>query len=268
MSKKKKVTITITAITSLIVAGLIVIFCIYTPKLSDFVSGLIKKNSENTELKGLEQAESDGKNESLGNEQLPLGNPEKNEEADPGEKETEPAALEGVREIVFSGLQGHERLKSGDCIDIRIRYPNGEEYVIVKNLKVLLAECETEDLSQYESGSFRVFLSMTELSQLYLSSALYDIEKYEKTLIYPATICDRVKEAETTGNYRPCKDLLTEISEEGLLEQEEIDEIFLARERLENRLFIYSIGYMDKLENGVLEGGFLDDTNNGYWVYE
>ena len=95
-------------------------------------------------------------------------------------------------EIRSVSLQSH--LKNGDLIDVRIRYPDGEEYV------VLSKRC-CHELSQ-EEGKMTLFLTEEEI--LLLSSSMVDCLQMNGKLYTVRYLRDR-KEEPATITYLPSK---------------------------------------------------------------
>lgn len=80
---------------------------------------------------------------------------------------------EAVREVFVAEAEMAEHLQNGDRIDIRIRYGNAEDYIVLSD-KILV---------KGENGTGMV-LKLTEKEILMLSSAIADCRKYEKTRLY------------------------------------------------------------------------------------
>ena len=170
-----------------------------------------------------------------------------------------------AKEILLDCINLNDRLSDGTYADVRIRYPNGEEYTVVSGLRVIRLPDDSEN----------IYFCLTETELLYMSSARSDCEKYKGTYLYPAAAHDKPEESSKIGNYRPNRDVITLINEEKLLETEKADEIFLARERLEERLLhaysnsvVYDMTDFLAEINDKLPGGLQSDTTGGYWVYE
>lgn len=83
------------------------------------------------------------------------------------------AAEENVRDVFLSEAEIPDYMQSGDRIDVRIRYANAEDYI------VLADKC----LVKCESGKGMV-LQLTEEEILLLSSAIADDEQYSGTKLY------------------------------------------------------------------------------------
>lgn len=81
---------------------------------------------------------------------------------------------ESVREVFFTECKSTGMLEIGDRIDIRIRYSNAEDYLVLSD-KWLVA-CE-------ENG---MVLRLTEEEILWLASAISDYSEYRGTILYAA----------------------------------------------------------------------------------
>lgn len=83
------------------------------------------------------------------------------------------SAKGNVREFYLSAAEIPEHIQTGDRIDMRIRYNNAEEYVVLADKRVL------------DGGSGRgIVLSLTEEEILLVSSAIADCERYSNTKLY------------------------------------------------------------------------------------
>ena len=204
-----------------------------------------------------EDTEGDGEtaeDKAGGGLQIPLGNPE------PSDK----------RELLFKGLEENIRLYDGCLADIRIRYANGEEYTVLKSVKLVLEKEESpaegtagQEGTATEKPLYQIFSELNELEMLYLSSALTDCVLYTGTTLTPV-ILRGAPEEDSVGNYRPVREVLTLINEEGFLDTTEADVLFLARERLEERLLNSSVYYREAIKDALTNG--VSEQGAGYWL--
>ena len=169
---------------------------------------------------------------------------------------TSDAAGTFKREILFKNVETHERITDGCMADIMIRYANGEEYTVLKNVILYTGTTEEEEI--------HVFAELTTVELLYLSSARTDLVIYADTELYPVVNRNRTG-TDGVGNYRPVKDIITLINEEGFIPHERTDELFLARERLEERLLNSSVYYRQAIQD-ALQNGLYGETGSGYWL--
>lgn len=265
--KKKRLVISL-----LILICLVVLVCllIFFPTIPAKVSGLFKsvnvsKSNEKPEPTGTPSTDDSSEKSELRSQQ----------------EDTVPKSATGItgfpyvsdglvetdaKEIIFDCINLNDRLVDGVYADIRIRYPNGEEYTVIRQARVIRTSTDDKE---------NVYLCLTETESLYISSARADCEKYKGTYLYTAAGHVKPESAGCVGNYRPSKDVLTLINEEELMEKEKVDEVFLARERLEERLLhaysgsvVYDMNDFMAEINDKLPGGLQQDASGGYWVYE
>ncbi len=279
MRKNKKVIIWILSI--FLIVAVLVCSILFFPNVSEKVSGFLKIGKSNssdqkpgpseTPTKGPEDSR---KNDSSDNVSGTSGE-NRASETDNTDKGF-PYVSDGLvkkdaREVFYDCININDRLENGSYADIRIRFADGEDFCVLKNVRFIRETTGTEGSSSVKECTY---LCLTEIELLFLSSAQSDCEKYNGTYIYPATCHEKPDAASEPGNYRPSKEVLTLIDEEQLMEKNKIDEFFLARERFEDRLIHSSaegiIDYSQYLADadGKLPGGLQGDTDNGYWVYE
>lgn len=287
-------------ITSGIMAGflicIIVLFSIYTPNISDFVSGLtngthlIKSESspetdksENETVNGNNESNISNQTNTSVNNTNTVGATENNaggQALTNTSVESNPTGLlynnpggnivsiteinkvilnAGSHRVIIDGIEDYPGFQSGSFADIRIRFQNGEEYTVLEKTCLYLYK--------NEEGKIKIYVDLSETELLYISSACYDQSKYSGVRMYLAACLEEVDTASQLGNYRPSKDILTLINEEKLMDAAKADELYLARERLENRLILYSDDLIKEVEDDLLEGGLLGETTDGYWIY-
>lgn len=121
-------------------------------------------------------------------------------------------------------LQGE--LEEGDLVDVRIRYPNGEEYVV-------LAKRGCHELAKNEG---RVTFFLTEEEILCLSSSMMDCIQYDATLYTVRYLRDK-KSMGATVNYIPkdnvCQLMVDNPNMTGKIERYQQEK---TRKALENRV--------------------------------
>ena len=128
---------------------------------------------------------------------------------------------ESRRECTFMEISLPDMLKSGDMVDVRIQYPNGENYCVLEGKK----------LQRSETNSFESRFLLSEKEQLYLSSALYDQKFYAGTKLYAVRYVTIPLKTETDMKYIPSLDVLQQLSK-----IEKNAEQIQLREALEERL--------------------------------
>ena len=141
---------------------------------------------------------------------------------------------DNVRTYLYDYIVLPEGISSDDIFDIRIRFPNGEDYVIAVGKKV---ESMVESVS---------FINASEEENLLLSSAYVDTTVYEGAKIYASLYVADYQEASCV-NY-PFNLYTTELAawDPNLVEQMETETNRLNRQILEKNLFDFM---------GVVMGG-------------
>ena len=129
---------------------------------------------------------------------------------------------ESRRECTFTEISLPDTLKSGDMVDVRIQYPNGENYCVL----------EGKTLQRSETNSFESRFLLSEQEQLYISSALYDQAFYVGTKLYAVRYVTIPLQTEADMKYIPALDVLQQLSQ---IEKQYKNKIQL-REALEQRL--------------------------------
>lgn len=148
--------------------------------------------------------------------------PEKEQEILPKEQE-EPGA-----ETALSGISAFPGLSEGDYVDIRIIYPNGENYVVLTRKRLYGI--------QSEAGENIYLFRMTAKEQLWYSSAFADLHSYEGTCLSAVRYSSLIQEASTV-TYLPNRSVLALYSQDENIAEDK-DTMRLAQQRtgLEQRL--------------------------------
>ncbi len=110
---------------------------------------------------------------------------------------------ENVREVFIEEAELSEHIKAGDRIDLRIRFDNAEDYVVLADK--CLIKC-TE-----ERG---MVLELTEEEILILSSAVADSKRYKNTKLYVVEYPEYEQIAPGTVTYMPNKEILILLGKE------------------------------------------------------
>ena len=105
-------------------------------------------------------------------------------------KETIPRTSEDVREVFVAEAELAGHLQTGDRIDIRIRYFNAEDYLVLADK--ILVKCDTDSGMVFE---------LSEKEILMLSSAISDCRLYEKTKLYAVAYPEYQRLEAGTVNY-------------------------------------------------------------------
>lgn len=128
---------------------------------------------------------------------------------------------ESRRECTFTEISLPDTLKSGDTVDIRIQYSNGENYCVLEGKK----------LQRSETNSLESRFLLSEQEQLYISSALYDQAFYTGTKLYAVRYVTIPLQTEADMKYIPALDVLQQLSQ-----VQKNEEQVRFREELEQRL--------------------------------
>lgn len=91
----------------------------------------------------------------------------------------------------FDFIDISSKIKSGEYIDIRIAYPNGEDYIVVNHKQIE----DVSPLQQNQSNpDCRIRLKVTEEEILRLASAYVDTGNYSDCRIYAVSYLDQFQE--------------------------------------------------------------------------
>lgn len=111
--------------------------------------------------------------------------------------------LKNVREVFLSEVELSAYMQMGDMVDIRIRYFNAEDYIVLSGKT--LVECEM---------GHGVVLLLTEEEILSVSSAIADCEKYENTRLYAVEYPEEIKQGGGSTNYISSLEILAMLKKE------------------------------------------------------
>ena len=136
--------------------------------------------------------------------------------------EVEDVWEEDWRECTFTEIALTDALKSGDVVDVRIQYPNGENYRVLVGKK----------LQRSETNPLECRFLLSEQEQLYISSALYDQKFYAGTKLYAVRYVTIPWQSGEDENYMPTLAVLQQLS---TIEKQNKTQMQL-REALERRL--------------------------------
>lgn len=106
--------------------------------------------------------------------------------------------VDGLREMCYRTIELTENVKSYDVVDIRIRYPNGEDYVVMAGKRILLDEVRGE----------RCYIRVSEEELLLMSAAMVDTEQTYGTRIYTSKYPEPTIQKKSFVTYRPPEDII------------------------------------------------------------
>lgn len=98
-----------------------------------------------------------------------------------------------VREVDYSCIQLSSHVNTNDTIDIRIVYPNGENYIVLS--KKVVKECSEDKVLCY--------LWLTEEEILSMSSAIVDAYLYSGAYLYSTKYIESTLQEASIVNYQP-----------------------------------------------------------------
>lgn len=111
--------------------------------------------------------------------------------------------LKDVRAVFLSEVELSVYLQAGDMVDVRIRYGNAEDYIVLSG-KTLM-ECEM---------GHGIVLLLTEEEILYISSAVADCENFKNTRLYAVEYPEEVKQGGSSTNYISSMEILAMLKKE------------------------------------------------------
>lgn len=150
------------------------------------------------------------------------------------------AKEETDREVEYTCIYLSSALVQGDFIDVRIRYQNGEDFVV-------MAKKQIEQLSLASSSCYLV---VSEVDQQMMASAVTDTNRYD-AVIYATAYPDPTVQEASNVTYPARYDNITKIAE--IENREVLEEEILLRGDLELRLA--------PLEDATQSGTALDISN-------
>ena len=101
--------------------------------------------------------------------------------------------VEGLREMCYRTIDLTGNIADYDVVDIRIRYPDGEDYVVLAGKQIRLDE---------EAGD-RCYLRVSEEELILMSAALVDVEQNNGTRIYTSKYPEPAIQEKSFVTYRP-----------------------------------------------------------------
>lgn len=101
--------------------------------------------------------------------------------------------VDGLRELCYRTIDLTENVESYDVVDIRIRYPDGEDYIILAGKRILLDE----------EGYGNCYLRVSEEEILLMSAALVDAEQNDGTRIYTSRYPEPAVQQNSVVTYCP-----------------------------------------------------------------
>lgn len=106
-------------------------------------------------------------------------------------------AVDEYREVCYQSIRLTENIKNYDMVDVRIRYPNGEDYIVLTGKTICLDE----------SSYGKCYLQLSEEEILMMSAAMYDVEMYSGTEIYTSRYIEPILQTRSLVTYLPDSEL-------------------------------------------------------------
>ena len=106
--------------------------------------------------------------------------------------------VDGLREVCYRTIDLTENVRSYDVVDIRIRYPNGEDYVVLAGKQIILAE----------AGGAWCYIRVSEEELLLMSAAMVDAEQTYGTRIYTSRYPEPTIQQKSFVTYCPSEDII------------------------------------------------------------
>jgi len=120
--------------------------------------------------------------------------------------------VEGFREMCYRMIELTENISSHDMVDIRIRYPNGKDYIVLAGKRILL------DDERY-SGCY---LWVNEEELLLMSAAVVDVEQNDGAKIYVSRYPEPAIQKKSYVTYCPPSEIIGLIEQSPNIERKEI----------------------------------------------
>lgn len=165
---------------------------------------------------------------------------------------TEEKIESGIRESEFRAIQLNSNLIENDSVDVRILFPNGENFTVLSK----------KSIKNVNLDSHNCFLWLNEEELLNISSAIVDAFLHEGTKLYTVKYIEPSIQSETIVDYQPNEDVLLLIANDPNIvdvAQEDLNIAF--RRDLEKRLEVFEKKYGTAVDlNEIGDGESQDGT--------
>jgi hypothetical protein len=136
---------------------------------------------------------------------------------------------DNVREVEYNTFSINSNIKENEYIDVRIQFPNGEDYIVLSKKSIKQVNLDTNNC----------FLWLTEEEILNMSGAMVDAFLYAGSKLYTTKYIEPNLQEASIPTYHPSKDTLTLMEEDKNIVDRASQKLNkLLREELENRLKI------------------------------
>jgi len=135
--------------------------------------------------------------------------------------------MSNVREVEFDTILVSSNIVENDIVDVRIVFPNGEDYTVLSKTRI----------KGYEYGSANCFLWLTEEEIIRMQSAIVDAYLYTGAYLYTVKYIEPNIQDATVVNYEPSVAAIRLIQKNPNIIDTAVTEMSVAvRKALENRL--------------------------------
>lgn len=135
-----------------------------------------------------------------------------------------------LREVEYNTFYINSNIIQNDYIDVRIRFPNGEDYIVLSKKRILAPNIE----------SFHCFLWLKEEEILNMSSAIVDAYLYSGSLLYTTKYIEPNLQQESIPTYQPSLATLALMEQDKNIVEKASKELNKRlRKAMENRLTEY-----------------------------
>lgn len=163
-----------------------------------------------------------------------------------------------MREVFFDVIDISTNIKENDAVDVRIKFPNGEDYIILSK----------KYIKGITESKIECYFWLTEEEILQMSSGIVDAYLYEGSKIYTTKYIEPNLQESSIVFYTPSSAILTLLEKDPNIEKMASNYLTLQlRSKLEGRLAkeetLVNISDNDKLNPPIVT-----PTNTGVWSEE
>ncbi len=143
---------------------------------------------------------------------------------------TEDRVDSNLREVEYNIFYINNNVVQNDYVDVRIRFPNGEDYIVLSKKRIISPNIE----------SFQCFLWLKEEEILNMSSAIVDAYLYSGTILYTTKYIEPNLQEESIPTYQPSLASLTLMEQDkNIVDKASMEVNRQLRKAMENRLTQY-----------------------------
>jgi predicted small secreted protein len=162
-----------------------------------------------------------------------------------------------MREISCSEVQFGSNIANEDFVDLRIRFPNGEDYAVLTRQQIHLIE---------ENNERQIYFCLSEKELQFLSSAAFDMNHIEGSYLYLVKYVSEYGNR-TTTLYTPKISTIQLLLTYSMITEKEAQQMLQFRNYMDERICVQNqsaqYGKEDDIEETVEE-----TVKEEYWLYE